>query len=224
MDDDELIAAMAGGDDTALRELFARNAPWLAARLRPLLPPAEVEDVLQESFLAAWRGARGYRPEGTPGGWLWGITRRQAALWLRRRGPDGLPLAAMAALAASDGQHGGDPAAAVVSRAELAEAVGDLGVVDDRRGGRVQAGDPRDVRLHLPQLGPAQQPHAGRDVLHQPGVLEDLQVLGHRRAAHRQPGRQLPDSQRPVGQPGDDGQARAVSQRTPPVSISVRIH
>jgi RNA polymerase sigma-70 factor (ECF subfamily) len=52
MDDDELIAAMAGGDDTALRELFARHAPWLAARLRLILPAAEVEDVLQESFLA----------------------------------------------------------------------------------------------------------------------------------------------------------------------------
>ena len=34
MDDDELIAAVAGGDDTALRELFSRHAPWLAARLR----------------------------------------------------------------------------------------------------------------------------------------------------------------------------------------------
>jgi hypothetical protein len=89
MEDDELIAAMVGGDDTALRELFERHAPWLAARLRPILPAAEVEDVLQESFLAVWRGARGYRPEGSPGGWLWGITRRQAALWLRRRGPDG---------------------------------------------------------------------------------------------------------------------------------------
>src|SRR5215469_7370863 len=89
MDDDELISAIAGGDDTALRELFARHAPWLAARLRSMLPAAEVEDVLQESFLAVWRGARGYHPEGSPGGWLWGITRRQAALWLRRRGPEG---------------------------------------------------------------------------------------------------------------------------------------
>jgi RNA polymerase sigma-70 factor (ECF subfamily) len=124
MDDDELIAAMAGGDDTALRELFARHAPWLAARLRPILPAAEVEDVLQESFLAVWRGARGYRPEGSPGGWLWGITRRQAALWLRRRGPDGLPLAV---LAGHGGQHAGDPAEAAVSRAELAEAVRALG-------------------------------------------------------------------------------------------------
>ena len=124
MDDDELIAAMAVGDDTALRELFARHAPWLAARLRPILPAAEVEDVLQESFLAFWRGARGYRPEGSPGGWLWGITRRQAVLWLRRRGPEGLPLAA---LAGDGGQHAGDPAEAAVSRAELAEAVRALG-------------------------------------------------------------------------------------------------
>jgi RNA polymerase sigma-70 factor, ECF subfamily len=121
MDDDELIAAMAGGDDTALRELFARHAPWLAARLRSILPAAEVEDVLQESFLAVWRGARGYRPEGSPGGWLWGITRRQAALWLRRRGPEGSPLAVLA------GPGADDPAEAAVARVELAEAVRALG-------------------------------------------------------------------------------------------------
>ncbi len=124
MDDDELIAAMAGGDDTALRELFARHAPWLAARLRAVLPAAEVEDVLQESFLAVWRGARGYRPEGSPGGWLWVITRRQAALWLRRRGPDGLPLGAVAGYG---DQAGCDPAEAAMARAELAEAVRALG-------------------------------------------------------------------------------------------------
>src|ERR1700751_2785248 len=124
MDDDELIAAMARGDDTALRELFARHAPWLAARLRPILPAAEVEDVLQESFLAVWRGARGYRPEGSPGGWLWGITRRQAALWLRRRGPDGL---SRAAPAGHDGQHAREPAAGAGLRAERAEAVRSLG-------------------------------------------------------------------------------------------------
>src|ERR1700729_2626240 len=86
MDDDELIAAMAGGDDTALGELFARHAPWLAARLRPILPAAEVEDVLQESFLAVWRGAGGYRPEGSAGGWLWGSIPRQGALMARPPG------------------------------------------------------------------------------------------------------------------------------------------
>ena len=127
MDDDALIAALAGGDDTALRELFTRHAPWLAARLRAILPAADVEDVLQESFLAVWRGAHHYRPEGSAGGWLWGITRRQAALWLRRRGPDAVSLAALEALACQGGQPADDPAEAAVSRAELAAAVRALG-------------------------------------------------------------------------------------------------
>src|SRR6516164_8678477 len=123
MDDDELIAAVARGDDVALRELFRRHAPWLAGRLRGVLPATEVEDVLQETFLAVWRGAGGYRP-GSAGGWLWVIARRQAALWLRHRGPDGLPLAA---LAGHGDQHAGDPAETALSRAELAEAVRALG-------------------------------------------------------------------------------------------------
>jgi RNA polymerase sigma-70 factor (ECF subfamily) len=124
MDDDELIAAVAGGDDTALRELFARHAPWLAARLRQVLPAAEVEDVLQETFLAVWHGARGYRPHGSAGAWTWGIARRQAALWLRRRGPAELLLPA---LEAAGGRHHGDPAEAALSGAELARAVSALG-------------------------------------------------------------------------------------------------
>jgi len=124
MDDDELIAAMAAGDDGALRELFARHAPWLAARLRTIMPAAEVEDVLQESFLAIWRAARRYRPEGSPGGWLWAITRRQAALWLRRRGPAALPLAVAVRPAA---EQAADPAEAAVRRTELAEAIRALG-------------------------------------------------------------------------------------------------
>jgi RNA polymerase sigma-70 factor (ECF subfamily) len=124
MDDDELVAAVAAGDDRALRELFARHAPWLAARLRSVLPAADVEDVLQETFLAVWTGARGYRPEGQAAGWLWGIARRQAALFLRRRGPAALVLPAVVA---ADGRHAGDPAEAALSRADLECAVAALG-------------------------------------------------------------------------------------------------
>lgn len=134
MDDNALIAAVAGGDDVALRELFGRHAPWLAARLRTALPAADVEDVLQETFLAVWRGAARYRPElGTVGGWTWGIARRQAALWLRRRGPAGLPLPALTGPdsrlpGAADGPAGlADPAEAALQRAELAAAVSALG-------------------------------------------------------------------------------------------------
>jgi len=123
-DDDGLVARVAAGDDTALRELFSRHAPWLAARLRAVLPAAEVEDVLQETFLAVWRGADGYRAGGAAGAWLWGIARRQAALLLRRRGP--------AAAALPDGATAGapqaaDPAEVALARADLTAAVAALG-------------------------------------------------------------------------------------------------
>ena len=124
MDDDELIARLAGGDETALRELFSRHAPWLAARLRAVLPAADVEDVVQETFLAIWRGAGGYQPQGSPGGWVWGIARRQAALWLRRRGRiDDL----VTALEQTARPIPDDPVEAALTRAELADALKALG-------------------------------------------------------------------------------------------------
>ncbi|MGD0927605.1 MAG: RNA polymerase sigma factor [Streptosporangiaceae bacterium] len=124
MDDEELVARVAAGDDTALRELFCRHAPWLAARLRSVLSAPDVEDVLQETFLAVWTGARRYRPESPPGAWIWGIARRQAALYLRRRGPAALLLPVVVA---EVGQHAGDPAEAALSRAEITDAVSALG-------------------------------------------------------------------------------------------------
>jgi RNA polymerase sigma-70 factor (ECF subfamily) len=124
MDDDDLILAVARGDDAALRELFARHAPWLAARLRAVLPAADVEDVLQESFLGVWQGAKGYRPDGTPEAWLWGIARRQAAQWLRRRGR----AASLVQVLADAGMPpASDPADAALTRADLQDAVETLG-------------------------------------------------------------------------------------------------
>jgi RNA polymerase sigma-70 factor, ECF subfamily len=124
MVDDELVARIAAGDDTALRELFARHAPWLAARLRAVLPVADVEDVLQETFLAAWRRAGGYQPQQACGGWLWGIARRQAALVLRRRGPAPAPLPAELA---ADMASSADPLQAALSRVDLDDALTALG-------------------------------------------------------------------------------------------------
>jgi RNA polymerase sigma-70 factor (ECF subfamily) len=123
--DDDLIAAIAGGDDLALRELFARHAPWLAVRLRSMLPAADVEDVLQETFLAVWRGASGYRAH-TAGGWLWGIARRQAALWLRRRGPSTVATYDSPAdeVVSSDAH---DPAEIAGWRADIEAALAELG-------------------------------------------------------------------------------------------------
>jgi RNA polymerase sigma-70 factor (ECF subfamily) len=86
MHDDQLLSAVATRDHGALRELFDRHSPWLAARLRASLPAEAVEDVLQETFIAIWRGADRYQGRGEVGAWIWGIARKQAALWLRKRG------------------------------------------------------------------------------------------------------------------------------------------
>ena len=126
MNDTDLLARVAAGDDAALRELFRLHAPWLAARLRTALPTAaDAEDVLQETFLAMWKGAPGYRPDGPVGGWIWGIARRQAALFLRRRGPATLSLLDLDPGPADRATD--DPADAVLARAEITEALAALG-------------------------------------------------------------------------------------------------
>jgi len=124
MDDDALLAAVAAGDDQSLRELFERHAPWVAGRLRRLLAPSAVEDVMQETFVAIWRGARTYQGGGPVGAWIWGIARRQAALWARRHGRADLErsLETMLERPAAD-----DPAAAAANRADLAQALDGLG-------------------------------------------------------------------------------------------------
>jgi RNA polymerase sigma-70 factor (ECF subfamily) len=123
MDDDELISRLAGGDDVALRELFRRHAPWLAARLRMVLPAADVEDVLQETFLGAWRSAPNYRPQEAAGGWLWVIAKRQAAMWLRRHGRDETSELVEPATES-------DPVEAAIVRTDLQAALRSLGPED----------------------------------------------------------------------------------------------
>src|SRR5262245_37534609 len=86
MDDGALLKAVSEGDPAALRELFERHAAWVAVRLRRGMPDHAVEDVVQETFIAVWRGAKTYGGEGAVGGWIWGIARRKAAMWARRNG------------------------------------------------------------------------------------------------------------------------------------------
>jgi RNA polymerase sigma-70 factor (ECF subfamily) len=115
----DLIPAIARGDERALRQLYERNAPWLAVRLRRSLPASAVEDVLQETFLAAWRGAARYQGTGDPGAWLWGIARRQAALWLRSHGRVD---ASFDDALATTRDTGRDPSLEAIARLDLQQA------------------------------------------------------------------------------------------------------
>lgn len=102
VDDGELLRRAARGDEDAFNELWARHAPWLMLRLRRRAPE-EAGDLVQETFLAAWRGASSFR--GTDaGGWLWRIASRRLVDASRRaavRDPRRLALPADARVAPS---------------------------------------------------------------------------------------------------------------------------
>jgi RNA polymerase sigma factor (sigma-70 family) len=83
-DDVALLAAVADSSTDALRILYLRHSPWLAVRLRGRCnDPDVVNDVLQDTFVAVWKGADGFRGEGDVGAWLWGIAIRRLISRLR---------------------------------------------------------------------------------------------------------------------------------------------
>jgi RNA polymerase sigma-70 factor (ECF subfamily) len=85
-DDAALVRAAADGDSTAVRVLYDRHAPWLMARLTRRCNDREVVlDVVQDTFLAAWRQAGSWRGDGEVAAWLWGIAFRRMVSQLRRR-------------------------------------------------------------------------------------------------------------------------------------------
>jgi RNA polymerase sigma-70 factor, ECF subfamily len=82
--DAELLRAVAAGDTAALRVLYERHAPWVSVRLlRRCNDPGLVAEVLQDTFVAVWRGAGGFRGEGEVAGWLWGVAIRRLVSRLR---------------------------------------------------------------------------------------------------------------------------------------------
>ncbi|MEU6414755.1 sigma-70 family RNA polymerase sigma factor [Microbispora sp. NPDC046933] len=87
-DDHDLMAAVAAERVEALRLLHDRHAPWLRARLlRRCADPDLVDDAIQDTFVAVWRGARRYTPQGEDAAaWIWTIAARRLASGLRRPG------------------------------------------------------------------------------------------------------------------------------------------
>ena len=84
--DTDLVRRMAAGDEEALRVLYAtygRRLYAYACRLTGSLTMAE--EVLQDSLLAAWKGAGAFRGEARALTWLLGIVHRQALNATRRK-------------------------------------------------------------------------------------------------------------------------------------------
>ena len=86
LSDAELISAVADCDRVALRELHDRHHAWLNARLtRRCGDPDVVAEAVQDTFVAVWRGAKGWDGRGEPAAWMWGIAVRRLVGVLRVR-------------------------------------------------------------------------------------------------------------------------------------------
>ena len=84
--DRDLLAEIAVGDRGALRELFGRHQPWLAARVRQrCADPDIVAEVVNDTFLVVWERPGKYKGDGEVAAWLWGIAIRTLLQRLRPR-------------------------------------------------------------------------------------------------------------------------------------------
>ena len=87
--DDDLVRRTAGGDRDAFALLVRRHQAAVYRFARTLTPDqALAEDVLQETFLAALRGAGGYHGPGTVVPWLRTIARHALHRQVRRPVPE----------------------------------------------------------------------------------------------------------------------------------------
>lgn len=86
--DAQLLAATGDGDRTALEALYVRHAPWLLVRLaRRCADRSVVDEVVQDTFVAVWKGARRWSGRGEVAAWIWGIGIHRLLDQLRRRPP-----------------------------------------------------------------------------------------------------------------------------------------
>jgi RNA polymerase sigma-70 factor, ECF subfamily len=91
--DAELLALVAEGSSDALEAFYHRHVGWLGVRLaRRCADPAIVDEVLQDTFVAVWRGARRFTGKGEPAAWLWGIAIRRLVDAFRSRPPAMVPV------------------------------------------------------------------------------------------------------------------------------------
>jgi RNA polymerase sigma-70 factor (ECF subfamily) len=115
--DSAVAAGLRAGDSAAWATLYDAHADRVWRVVARLLGPgceSAVGDVVQETFLAAAKSARGYDPARGPlWGWLWGIARTQCALHRRTRARHARdPARELARVGSADGVDPLDSAAA----------------------------------------------------------------------------------------------------------------
>jgi RNA polymerase sigma-70 factor (ECF subfamily) len=83
--DEELVARATAGDLDSFNQLVARwERPIYALAYRTLGREEDARDVVQEAFLRAYRGLRGFKGQAKFSSWLYRITLNLCRDWIRR--------------------------------------------------------------------------------------------------------------------------------------------
>lgn len=83
--DAALLAATAAGDTAAFAAFMRAHQGPVQRHLVTFTGHEDVDDALQETFIAAWRGAAGFHGVGSARAWLFTIARNTVRHQVRRR-------------------------------------------------------------------------------------------------------------------------------------------
>lgn len=84
-----LVERIAAGDDDAFGELYRKYAPMVHGITLARVPRNEVDDIVQEVFISAYKNLHTLRDKNAVGGWLAMIARNRAVEYFRRAKPTG---------------------------------------------------------------------------------------------------------------------------------------
>jgi RNA polymerase sigma-70 factor (ECF subfamily) len=125
--DEELVARASAGDLDSFNQLVARwERPIYALAYRTLRREEDARDVVQDAFLRAYRGLKGFKGQAKFSSWLYRITLNLCRDWARRERraaivqvPEGSDPADLVDAKASDDESVED----LVARREMSAAV-----------------------------------------------------------------------------------------------------
>lgn len=125
--DEELVALATAGDLDAFNQLVSRwERPIFGLAFRTLGREEDARDVVQEAFMRAYRGLRGFKGEAKFSSWLYRITLNLCRDWIRRerRAPlVQVPEGADAVDLADTQPAPGESVEELVARREMSKAV-----------------------------------------------------------------------------------------------------